>query len=87
VGQAFDLYAGRVGQAPRWTRDNGLECFSLNQQSSAFVAAVPYLGKNIPASHPPQTPAASSKSPYRKCPGGKHLGPPPCPAPAQSIGH
>lgn len=25
VGQAFDLYAGRVRQAPRWTRDNGLE--------------------------------------------------------------
>jgi N-acetylglucosaminyldiphosphoundecaprenol N-acetyl-beta-D-mannosaminyltransferase len=25
VGQAFDLYAGRVRQAPRWARDNGLE--------------------------------------------------------------
>ena len=25
VGQAFDLYAGRVRQAPRWVRDNGLE--------------------------------------------------------------
>ena len=25
VGQAFDLYAGRVSQAPRWTRDNGFE--------------------------------------------------------------
>jgi N-acetylglucosaminyldiphosphoundecaprenol N-acetyl-beta-D-mannosaminyltransferase len=25
VGQAFDLCAGRVRQAPRWTRDNGLE--------------------------------------------------------------
>ena len=25
VGQAFDLYAGRVRQAPRWTRDIGLE--------------------------------------------------------------
>jgi N-acetylglucosaminyldiphosphoundecaprenol N-acetyl-beta-D-mannosaminyltransferase len=25
VGQAFDLYAGRVRQAPRWTRDSGLE--------------------------------------------------------------
>jgi N-acetylglucosaminyldiphosphoundecaprenol N-acetyl-beta-D-mannosaminyltransferase len=25
IGQAFDLYAGRVRQAPRWARDNGLE--------------------------------------------------------------
>lgn len=25
VGQAFDLCAGRVRQAPRWARDNGLE--------------------------------------------------------------
>jgi N-acetylglucosaminyldiphosphoundecaprenol N-acetyl-beta-D-mannosaminyltransferase len=25
VGQAFDLYSGRVRQAPRWTRDHGLE--------------------------------------------------------------
>jgi len=25
VGQAFDLYSGRVRQAPRWTRENGLE--------------------------------------------------------------
>ena len=25
VGQAFDLYAGRVRQAPLWTRDSGLE--------------------------------------------------------------
>ena len=25
VGQAFDLFAGRVRQAPRWARDNGLE--------------------------------------------------------------
>jgi N-acetylglucosaminyldiphosphoundecaprenol N-acetyl-beta-D-mannosaminyltransferase len=25
VGQAFDLYAGRARQAPRWARDNGLE--------------------------------------------------------------
>jgi N-acetylglucosaminyldiphosphoundecaprenol N-acetyl-beta-D-mannosaminyltransferase len=25
VGQAFDLCAGRVLQAPQWTRDNGLE--------------------------------------------------------------
>jgi N-acetylglucosaminyldiphosphoundecaprenol N-acetyl-beta-D-mannosaminyltransferase len=25
IGQAFDLYAGRVRQAPRWARENGLE--------------------------------------------------------------
>jgi len=25
VGQVFDIYAGRVRQAPRWARDNGLE--------------------------------------------------------------
>jgi N-acetylglucosaminyldiphosphoundecaprenol N-acetyl-beta-D-mannosaminyltransferase len=25
VGQAFDLFAGRVRQAPRWARDHGLE--------------------------------------------------------------
>ncbi len=37
---------------------------------------------------PPQTPATSSKFPYRKCPGGKLSGPPECSAPAHlSIGY
>jgi len=37
---------------------------------------------------PPQTPATSSKSPYRKCPGGKLSGPPDSSAPAHlSIEH
>lgn len=27
VGQAFDIYAGRVAQAPRWMREHGLEWF------------------------------------------------------------
>lgn len=27
VGQAFDIYSGRVMQAPAWMRDNGLEWF------------------------------------------------------------
>jgi N-acetylglucosaminyldiphosphoundecaprenol N-acetyl-beta-D-mannosaminyltransferase len=27
VGQAFDIYAGRVAQAPKWMREHGLEWF------------------------------------------------------------
>src|SRR5260370_695340 len=33
------------------------------------------IKKYMPAPLPPQTPAAPFKSPYRRCPGGKHLGP------------
>jgi hypothetical protein len=46
------------------------------------------LIKDMTGPHPPQTPAVSSKSPYRKCPGGKHLGPRGRSAPAHlSIGY
>jgi len=27
VGAAFDFHTGRVAQAPRWMRENGMECF------------------------------------------------------------
>ena len=33
------------------------------------------INKDMTGPHPPQTPPASSKSPYRKCPGGTQSGP------------
>jgi hypothetical protein len=46
------------------------------------------IHKDMTGPPPKQTPAASSKSPYRECPGGKHSGPRGRSAPAHlSIGH
>jgi hypothetical protein len=64
---------------------------ALSRTGTRVIASMPaswrscYVETSPP--HPPQTPAASSKSPYRKCPGGTHSGPRGCSAPAHlSIG-